>query len=75
VSRGTCPRCDRPAFFRYASAEAEQRRAPLCWGESESSCPGFGAYAKEVAADRPRYMSDTEFAVAVRVCGTSRGEP
>jgi hypothetical protein len=39
----TCPRCGRPAHFRYANADEAARQSPLCWGESESNCPGMTA--------------------------------
>lgn len=35
-----CPACGRSAVFRYSTFEAAERRLPICWGESESECPG-----------------------------------
>jgi hypothetical protein len=37
----TCPRCGREAFFWYTNETEALRGSPLCWGESESDCPGW----------------------------------
>lgn len=36
-----CPRCQRPAHFRYTSPDEARRQTPLCWGETEDDCPGW----------------------------------
>ncbi len=70
MSPERCPRCNRPARFCYQNEEAARRKAPLCWGMSDSDCPGFGAYAAEVVADRPAYIGDREFAAAAKAAGS-----
>jgi hypothetical protein len=36
-----CPCCGRAAAFHYISEAEARRGSPLCWGESERSCPGY----------------------------------
>lgn len=50
----TCPRCGREAWFRYRNTEEAVRRSPICWGEIDQDCPGYRAYAAEMAAKEQR---------------------
>lgn len=38
-----CPRCGRPAHFRYTSAEEAAKQSSFCWGESTAECDRLAA--------------------------------
>lgn len=41
-----CPCCSRDAFFRYMTPAEAVAQSPLCWGDDETSCPGYETYRR-----------------------------